>query len=234
MVCAPSFSRGSRSNFSNSRTRCAEAAFSFQREAGLALRQAVFDLSPSSVTVLTVAVLTSTYASERGGLCEQIELCLGKDKLLERGKDMKPFPHSYTVTGTANSEGHVALDSQKLPRLVTAPPTEYGGPGDRWSPETLLVAAVADCFVLTFRAIAAVAKLSWISLHCEVTGTLDRVEHVTQFTGFIVRARLELSPETNKEQALRMLTKAEQTCLVTNSLKAKCQLEASVDFAVAA
>jgi uncharacterized OsmC-like protein len=98
----------------------------------------------------------------------------------------------------------------------------------------LLVAAVADCFVLTFRAIAAVSKLPWISLDCEVTGALDRVEHVTQFTGFVVRARLKVSPEINREQALRMLAKAEQTCLVTNSLKARCQLETEVDFAVAA
>lgn len=147
---------------------------------------------------------------------------------------MEPFPHHYTVTASANVEGDVAIDAQRLPRLVTATPTEFGGPGDRWSPETLLVAAVADCFVLTFRGIAAVSKLSWISLDCEVTGSLNRVEHVTQFTGFVLRARLKVSPETNREQALRILTKAEQTCLVTNSLKAKCQLEAEVDVVLAA
>ncbi|MBZ5490327.1 MAG: OsmC family protein [Acidobacteriia bacterium] len=147
---------------------------------------------------------------------------------------MEPFPHHYTVTASANVEGDVVIDAQRLPRLVTATPTEFGGPGDRWSPETLLVAAVADCFVLTFRGIAAVSKLSWISLDCEVTGALDRVEHVTQFTGFVVRARLKVSPETNREQAVRMLTKAEQTCLVTNSLKARSQLEAAVDVAMAA
>lgn len=147
---------------------------------------------------------------------------------------MQAFPHRYTVTASANLAGDVAIDAQKLPRLVTAAPAEYGGPGDRWSPETLLVAAVADCFILTFRAIAAVSKVSWISLDCEVNGAVDRVDHVTQFTGFVLRARLRVSPETSREQALRMLTKAEQTCLVTNSLKAKCQLEATVDIAMAA
>ncbi len=147
---------------------------------------------------------------------------------------MQPFPHHYTVSASANQQGDAAIDAQTLPRLVTATPVEYGGPGGRWSPETLLVAAVADCFVLTFRAIAAVSKFEWISLNCEVTGTLDRVEHVTQFTGFVVHARLKVSPETNREQALRMLTKAEQTCLVTNSLKSRCQLDAAVDVAVVA
>jgi peroxiredoxin-like protein len=147
---------------------------------------------------------------------------------------MDPFPHHYTVQASANLQGEIAVDAQKLPRLVTAAPAEFGGPGDRWSPETLLVAAVADCFVLTFRAIAAVSKFSWISLSCEATGSLDRVDHVTQFTGFVVRARLEVASETGREQAMRMLAKAEQTCLVTNSLKGKCKLEAVVEAAVAA
>lgn len=147
---------------------------------------------------------------------------------------MEPFPHRYTARASAGSQGDIAVDAQKLPRLVTAAPAQYGGPGDRWSPETLLVAAVADCFVLTFRAIAAVSKLSWISLDCEVTGSLDRVDHLTQFTEFVVRARLEVPPETSREQGMRTLAKAEQTCLVTNSLKAKCRLEPVVEAAVAA
>lgn len=147
---------------------------------------------------------------------------------------MEPFPHHYTVHASANLQGEIVLDAEKLPRLVTATPAEFGGPGDRWSPETLLVAAVADCFALTFRGIAAASKFSWISLSCEVTGSLDRVDHVTQFTGFVVRARLEVASETSREQAMRMLAKAEQTCLVTNSLKGKCKLEAVVEAAVAA
>jgi organic hydroperoxide reductase OsmC/OhrA len=151
----------------------------------------------------------------------------------ERAKTMEPFPHHYTATVFANLEGDVTVDSKGLPRLVSAPPAEFGGPGGRWSPETLLVAAVADCFVLTFRAIAAASRLAWVSLNCEVVGTLDKVERVTQFTGFIVRARLLVPPEINREQALRLLTRAEQTCLVTNSLKAACQLEASVEVAPA-
>ncbi len=144
---------------------------------------------------------------------------------------MEPFPHHYTVTASANFEGDVSLDAQRLPRVVSAPPTEFSGPGDRWSPETLLVAAVADCLVLTFRAIAVASKLSWTSLTCKAVGTLDRVDRVMQFTAFAVRARLSVASETNKEQALRLLTRAEQTCLITNSLKAKCQLEAFVDVA---
>lgn len=142
---------------------------------------------------------------------------------------MQDFPHHYTVAASAGPEDDVALQGGRLPALPSAPPAEFGGPGDRWSPETLLVAAVADCFILTFRAIARASKFSWTSIRCDVVGTLDRVEKVTQFTGFQVRAVLRVPAGTNVEQATRMLTRAEQSCLVTNSLKAVPHLEAEVE-----
>ena len=116
---------------------------------------------------------------------------------------------------------------------MSAPPTEFGGPGDRWSPETLFVAAVADCFVLTFRGIAGVSRFSWVSLECSVTGTVDRVDRVTQFTALEVRARLRVPSGANEEQARRLLTKAEETCLVTNSLKVQPHLESVVEIRAA-
>lgn len=143
---------------------------------------------------------------------------------------MQEFPHRYSVAAVANPEGDVDLQSDGLSSLASAPPAEFGGPGDRWSPETLLVAALADCFVLTFRAIARASKLSWLSLRCDVEGTLDRVERVTQFTGFLVRASLRVPPGTNEEQAKRLLARAEQACLITNSLKGAFRLEAEVEI----
>jgi organic hydroperoxide reductase OsmC/OhrA len=89
---------------------------------------------------------------------------------------MQPFPHHYSITATARAEGDVSLEGERLPTIPSAPPTEFGGPGDRWSPETLLVAAVADCFVLTFRGIAGLSRFSWSALECHVTGTVERVE----------------------------------------------------------
>ena len=142
---------------------------------------------------------------------------------------MQEFPHRYSVGALASAEGDVALESERLPALTTAPPAEFGGPGDRWSPETLLAGALADCFVLTFRAIARASKIPWLSLRCDVEGTLDRVERVTQFTSFRVRATLRVPAGANEEQAKRLLARAEQTCLITNSLKGSSHLEAEVE-----
>ena len=141
---------------------------------------------------------------------------------------MQQFPHHYSVVAKAGSQGEVALESPRLQAIPSAPPEEFGGPGDRWSPETLFVAAVADCFVLTFRGIAGLSRFSWVSLECNVTGAVDRVDRVTQFTELEVRARLRVPSGANEEQARRLLIKSEETFLVTNSLKVMQHLESVV------
>jgi peroxiredoxin-like protein len=144
---------------------------------------------------------------------------------------MHPFPHRYRTTARAQSEGDVTISGAGLPDISSAPPAEFGGPGDQWSPESLLVAAVADCFILSFRAIARASKLEWTALECEVSGTLDRPDRVTQFTQMDVSAALTVPPGTDVEKAEKLLHKAEQSCLISNSLKAERALETAVTVA---
>ena len=138
------------------------------------------------------------------------------------------FPHQYSVSANASTEGNVQLQGDGLPNITSAPPKEFGGPGDQWSPEDLLVAAVADCFVLSFRAIAAASKFPWEKLECHVEGTLDKVERDIQFTGFTIRAKLTLPSDGDESKAERILEKAEGMCFITNSLKASPHLEAEI------
>jgi peroxiredoxin-like protein len=118
--------------------------------------------------------------------------------------------------------------SEGLAALVSAPPIEFGGPGDRWSPETLLVAAVADCFALTFRAIALASQLAFTRLQCRATGKLERVERVTRFVGIRIGAALALPAGADTEKARRLLEKAEKSCLVSNSLSCPVELEIAI------
>ncbi len=144
---------------------------------------------------------------------------------------MQEYPHHYHVSASGAADGEVTLASPGLADLPSMPPEEFGGPGGYWSPETLLVAAVADCFILSFRGIARASRLEWTHLECSVDGELDKVERVTRFTGFTVRARLVVPADTNTAKAERLLAKAEQVCLVTNSLLADTHLDATVELA---
>jgi len=144
---------------------------------------------------------------------------------------MRNFPHQYVVTASGTVDGDLDMTSGSLPVLQSAPPIEFDGPGDRWSPESLLVAAVTGCFILTFRAVAHASTLAWTSLECETIGTLDRVERTTQFTRFEVRAHLTVPPGTDGDRARLLLEKAERGCLITSSLKGERHLTAEIDIA---
>jgi len=141
---------------------------------------------------------------------------------------MQDLPHHYNVSANAETQGNVILTANDVPQLVTAPPAEFGGPGDQWSPETLLVGSIADCFILTFRAIARASKLEWINLECSAEGVLDRVERVTLFTSVTVRATLTVPADTDTAKAQRLMEKAEGACLITNSMTCEAHLEAEV------
>ena len=143
---------------------------------------------------------------------------------------MHPFPHRYAVVANAGSGADVRVESAGLPALTTTVPPEFDGPEGQWSPETLLVAAVADCYVLTFRGIANRFKLPWTALSCEVVGTLDRVERVTKFVEFNVHAQLRIPIGGSVDEARRLLVRAEETCLITRSLCGQTHLRTSVEL----
>lgn len=146
---------------------------------------------------------------------------------------MHPFPHRYTVNAQCSSSGSVTLRSAGIPDLASDGPAEFDGPGNLWSPETLLCAAVADCFNLSFRAIARASKFEWEALDCEVVGTLDRVERTSLFTRFDIRATLRTAAGGDPARAQQLLEKAKQICLISNSLKGEFHLHTSVDVATA-
>ncbi len=137
---------------------------------------------------------------------------------------MKDLPHHYPVRAEMAAEGPVRLASPGVDDLESAPPAEFGGPGDRWSPETLFVASVADCFLLTFRAVARGSKLPWTSLRCHAEGVLDKAEGGMRFTGIELRAELVVPEGTDPDRCERLLQKAEKGCLVSRSLSCPVRL----------
>lgn len=115
--------------------------------------------------------------------------------------------------------------------MTSDAPAEFGGPGDLWSPETLLTAAVADCFILSFRAIARASKLEWMSLNCDVEGVLERLEKVTRFSRFNLRVVLFVQAGTDEQKAMRILEKSEHACLVTNSMTSEVNFSPEIRVA---
>ena len=136
--------------------------------------------------------------------------------------------HQYSATASIDPESLVTLEIDGLASMQSGPPKEFGGSGEQWSPEDLLVAAVADCFSLSFKAIATASKFPWTSLSCSATGTLDKVERSMQFTAVTIKASLTVPQDADIERAKALLEKSEKVCFITNSLKAEKTLEIEV------
>lgn len=141
---------------------------------------------------------------------------------------MHPFPHRYQVTIGAKPEGALQLNAEGLTGIDSLPPPQFGGPGGYWSPETLLLAAVGDCMMLTFRAIAKASRFDWRELSADVEGLLERIDGNGRFTRIDTRVRLVVPAGADAARARKLLEKAEQGCPVSNSLKAERHLECEV------
>ena len=147
---------------------------------------------------------------------------------------MKPLPHTYTVRIAAGPTGHATLTSPGVADLPTAPPLEFDGSGDAWSPEQLLLAAVASCFLLTFRAVAKHSRLEFTSVSIESEGIVDHVDGRTRFTDVVLRPKVAVSAVADTHRVQRALEKAEVNCIVTASLAARLTVEPAVTVREAA
>lgn len=146
----------------------------------------------------------------------------------ENGDEMKPLPHLYEVALSAGQTAYATLSAGGVPPLRSAPPKDFDGPGDAWSPEHLLLAAVETCFMFTFRAVALASKFDFLSLDLLGRGTVDRKDGVTRFTEIALDTRLTLPKGADPERAKRMLEKGKNACLVTASLSVPVLLEAEI------
>jgi organic hydroperoxide reductase OsmC/OhrA len=141
---------------------------------------------------------------------------------------MKPLPHHYDVHLGGAASGYAELSTAGVPLLRTAPPADYDGPGDAWSPEHLLLASVEACFLFTLRAIARVSELQFTRLELEAVGTVGRIDGVTRFTEIVLRPKLTVPAGANRERLVQIMEKAEKTCLVSASLSTPLRLEPEI------
>lgn len=144
---------------------------------------------------------------------------------------MKPLPHDYELELTGGAQGYATISAAGLPDLTTAPPREFDGPGDAWSPEHLLLASVSSCFLFTFRAVAHASQAAFLDVDARTWGQVSRAGGVTRFTEIVVRATVTAAPGSDIERLRRAIDKTTTHCLVSSSLATPVRVEAVVQAA---
>jgi len=127
--------------------------------------------------------------------------------------------HKYRVIAwwSAGKAGLAKSDSAPNAIHFTAP-TQFGGCEGRWSPEDLLLAAVACCYTTTFRAVAEYSKFEYTDLEVETHGVIRKVESGYQFDTIVIRPTVTIVSEDDLQRARLLLEKAKRLCLVSRAL----------------
>jgi peroxiredoxin-like protein len=141
---------------------------------------------------------------------------------------MQPLPHHYHVRLDAGRDAYAVVSDKDLPRIRTAAPPGFGGPGDAWTPENLLLAAVETCFLFTLRAVARASRIDIVRVEVETSGTVGRQDGVIRFTDIVVRPRLTVSQKAGLDRVAWLVDKAERACLVAASLSTPVRVEPQI------
>ncbi|MGB8985758.1 MAG: OsmC family protein [Candidatus Sulfotelmatobacter sp.] len=126
--------------------------------------------------------------------------------------------HKYRVVAWWTSGQTGIANSESAPNAIhfTAPP-QFGGLEGRWTPEDLLMTALASCFTTTFQAIAEHSKFEYTDLAVEAEGTVSKTDNGYCFSEIAIRPSLTILNEEQRERANSLLHKAEARCLVSRA-----------------
>lgn len=137
--------------------------------------------------------------------------------------------HRFRVVAWWASGRTGLAKSSSAPNAIhfTAPPS-FGGLDGRWTPEDLLLCAVASCYTTTFRALAENSKFEYTDLQVEVESAIGKGDTGYSFGEILIRAHLMVPQEENEAKALHLLHKAKGLCLVSRALSVEQKFEPQV------
>jgi organic hydroperoxide reductase OsmC/OhrA len=110
-------------------------------------------------------------------------------------------------------------------------PQAFGGVGGRWTPEELLLASLASCYITTFSSLAEASGFDYIDLEVEVKGMFVEVSSGFAFTEILICPKLTISVEPEKPKAVSLLLTAKTLCLVARTLSVEQKFEPMVRIA---
>ena len=129
---------------------------------------------------------------------------------------------------TSGRSGLAKTDSAPNAIHFTAP-KEFGGLDGAWTPEELLLAALAGCFTTTLRTMAGSAQFDVTDLEVEANGTVRKSASGYVFSEIAIRPKLKITCSDEGERALDLLERAERLCLVSRAIGVPLRFEPKIE-----
>lgn len=114
------------------------------------------------------------------------------------------------------------------PEIGLATPPDCGGPHNHWSPEQLLISAVAGCLMtsaLCYLDKAGVDLRSYIS---NAIGTMDKTPEGLALTRVRVDIGITVADDSHMEKARKAAARAEKSCPISKALQCPVEVHAAV------
>jgi len=103
----------------------------------------------------------------------------------------------------------------------------------RWTPEELLLAAVASCFTTTLGTIAGKARVELTDLQVEASASVRRSPAGYAIDAIELRPSVRIASSADGERVLELMRRAESLCLVARSLGVPVRCVPQLDQPVA-
>lgn len=137
--------------------------------------------------------------------------------------------------GTADvrkySRNHTVMAGNKPP-LAGSADSAFRGDNDRWNPEELLVASMAQCHMLWYLFLAAQEGVIVVGYEDNPHGTLEIDDnHIGRFTEITLHPTVTVKDESGASTAAALHEKAHEMCFVANSVNFPVHVDRTVHIA---
>jgi peroxiredoxin-like protein len=138
--------------------------------------------------------------------------------------------HTYRVSAWWTSGRTGLAKCESAPNaLHFSEPADLGGLEGRWTPEQLLLCALAACFTTTFEAVARSAKFAYTDLEVEVEGAVQKNKLGSTFDEVVLRPILTVQSEEELEAGLGLLRRAKSLCMISRAISVPQTTEPKVE-----
>ncbi len=135
-------------------------------------------------------------------------------------------------TGTSGYRDYdraVTLTVDGKPELLGSADKPFRGDPERWNPEDMLLAALAQCHLLSYLHACVVAGVVVVSYQDDAVGTmLDDGSGAGRFTDVLLRPRVVVAEASMIEAAEAAHAQANAWCFIANSVNFPVRHEAHV------
>jgi organic hydroperoxide reductase OsmC/OhrA len=141
--------------------------------------------------------------------------------------------YTYRVSARSTSARIGLAKCESSPNTIHfSEAAEPGGLLGRWTPEQLLLCALAGSFTTTFAGIAPGLKFDYEDLEVEIEGSVRRSRTAgCNFSEILIRPRLTVNSEEQRDAGLNLLWRTKSVCMISRAITVPHKLEPTIETA---